>query len=346
MEKQIKFFQLKRKGLSKRQIARFCSQLKMLLSSGVPLLEALRIVRNITRHKDYEELIQQISEGESLAQAMVGHFPPMVTSSIESAERVGSLEETLGRLSKYYEERAEVEDKIKSSLVYPSFVMILCLFSLIILFAFVLPGFKNLFMDLDTDLPLLSRIIIEGGELLSRVWYVPLLTVLLLSVLVSGYRKTESGALRLDRCLLKVKSFSREQIVQGFRTLGSLLEGGVSIVSALKDTARASRNRAFKNIVFEVKEAIENGEKLSQALAEHKIFPGEIVQMIAVGENSGRLGEMLVNISNFYEKEKELFIKRFTAMLEPALTLMVGLVVGVIAIAMFLPMISMISKLN
>jgi type IV pilus assembly protein PilC len=323
--------------IKKRQIARFCSQLRMLLGSGVPLLQSLSIVSNILKDKRYETVIQRISEGESLADAMSGHFPPMVTSSIESAERVGSLEETLGRLARYYEERAEVEDKIKSALIYPCFVLSLCFLSLVILFVFVLPGFKDLFADLGADLPLFTRIIIGSGEVVSNTWYL-FVTVGLLGIFIAARFK--------EKWLLKIRFVSRGQIIQSFKTLGSLLQGGVSITQALDSAANASRIKVFQRIVFEVKEAIENGERLSQVLSNYGIFPQEAIQMIAVGENSGKLGEMLVNIADFYEKEKELFIKRFTSMLEPALTLTVGIVVGIIAIAMFLPMVNMISKLQ
>jgi len=323
--------------MRKRGIARFCSQLRMLLGSGVPLLEALSIVSNILKDKCCEMVIQRISEGESLADAMKEVFPPLVTSSIESAERVGSLEEALGRLTKYYEERAEVEDKIKSALIYPCFVLTLCFLSLVILFVFVLPGFKSLFADLGAELPLFSRVIIGSGELVSNFWY--LFVLFFLAVIIIAARLRE-------KWLLKIRFISRGEIIQAFKTVGSLLQGGVSITQALDSAANASRIKTFQKIIAEVKEAIENGERLSHVLGTYRMFPSEAIQMIAVGENSGKLGEMLINIADFYEKEKELFIKRFTSMLEPALTLTVGIVVGIIAIAMFLPMVNMISKLQ
>jgi type IV pilus assembly protein PilC len=310
----------------------------MLLSAGVPLLEGLRIVKNISKRKEYESLIQKISEGGSLARAMRNFFPPMVSSSIEGAEKAGNLEEVLARLSKYYEDRAEVEEKIKSALIYPCFVIILCLVCLFVLFFFVLPGFKTLFEDLDAELPLFTRIIVNSGE----VWYIPVSMLASLCVSFFWLRRTK----RMDAMILKVKFLRRGEVIQIFRSLGSLLAGGIPIVEALNTAARSSRNKAVQNIIINVREEIENGVRLSEALAQHKMFPKESVQMLSVGENSGKLAEMLLSISDFYEKERETAIKRFTTMLEPAMTLFVGLVVGVIAIAMFLPMISMISRLQ
>lgn len=328
--------------INKRQISRFCAQLKMLLSSGVPLLQSLSIVSNILKGKQYEKIIQRITDGESLAAAMQESFPVMVTSSIEGAERVGNLEEALGRLAVYYENRAENEDKIKSSLMYPAFVILLCLLSLVVLFTFVLPGFKGMFADLQIELPLFTRIVIGMGDLLSSAWKLLLIVLILCLAFVLKYKR--SG--KIDLWLLKIRFISKDQIIHSFRTLGSLLNGGISILDALKTTANSAKNRAFKQMIQNIKTDIENGEKISQSLSKNKLFPYEAVQMIAVGESSGTLGEMLLNISSFYEKERELFIKRFTSMLEPALTLFVGIIVGVIAISMFLPMINMISNLQ
>lgn len=342
----IKLFKKRKYNPTKSEVARFCGQLQMLLASGVPLLEGLRIIRNLSQRKDYENVIQKISEGESLGKALQDNFPPMVISSLEGAEKVGDLEGVLARLSTYYEDRAEVEEKIKSALVYPSFVIILCMASLFVLFLFVLPGFKTLFADLDADLPFFTRVIVNLGEIFSKTWYIPILSFLVFGGLLLRYKKTKHGSLALDNLCLKIRTLSREQIIQSFRTLGSLLQGGISIIEALNTTINTSKNSAFRGIVCEIKVAIENGEKLSEVLARYKIFPKEAIQMISVGENSGKLAEMLLSISNFYEKERESFIKRFTTLLEPALTLFVGVVVGIIAVAMFLPMINVISRLQ
>lgn len=344
MKSMLKFDHIinKKRCLTSREISRFCGQLKMLLASGVPLLEGLRIVKNISRRGEYESLIQKISEGGSLAGAMQNSFPPMVTSSIEGAEKAGNLEEVLSRLSKYYEDRAEVEEKIKSAMIYPCFVIILCLVCLIVLLFFVLPGFKTLFADLDAELPLFTQIIVNSGEAFSNYWHVPLSIIIAFCLSISRFRNTR----RMHALILKIKFLRRGEVIQVFRSLGSLLAGGIPIIEALNTAYRSSRNKAVQNIIINVKEEIENGVRLSEALAQHKMFPKESVQMLSVGENSGKLAEMLLSISDFYEKERETAIKRFTTMLEPAMTLIVGLVVGVIAIAMFLPMISMISRLQ
>ncbi len=337
---------MRKHNLTKREIARFCGQIRMLLSSGIPLIESMRIVSNISRRGEYNILIGRVSEGESLATAMEDYFPPMVVSSISGAQRAGNLEEVLERLSGYYEERAGIEEKIKSALVYPSFVISLSFLSLIVLFLFVLPGFKNLFLDMGSDLPLFTQIIMGLGDVFVKVWYLPVLGLIIGRVSIACCRKTRQGELKIDGLLLKIRPIRVELIIQSFRTLGSLLRGGIPVVEALETAVNSVKNRAFQDVMFEIKRRIENGERLSEVLSEHKLFPKEAVQMISVGEGSGKLSEMLLSAAEFYEKEREVFIKRFTALLEPALTLFVGIIVGIIAMAVFLPMAGMISGLK
>ncbi|MFH1575971.1 MAG: type II secretion system F family protein [Candidatus Margulisiibacteriota bacterium] len=339
-------FQKRTHKLNKREIARFCGQLQMLLSSGVPLLSAFQIIKNMSPRIECESMIKKISDGEPVAEALEQHFPPFVISSLRGAERIGSLEEVLVRLNQYYEDRAEVEAKIKSALIYPSFVIALCLLSFVVMLMFVLPGFKTLFADFEADLPLFTLIIMSVSDILSKVWYVPILLLLAAVVLLKRYRQTSSGALATDKLVLRIKAIRQEQIINSFRTLGSLLQGGVPIIEALKTTIGSLTNQAFRRILLEIKEAVENGERLSDSLAKQGLFPKESIQMISVGEDSGKLAEMLLNVSSFYEKEKELSIKRFMTLLEPAMTLVVGVVVGVIAFSMFLPMMNMISQLQ
>ncbi|NQT30648.1 MAG: type II secretion system F family protein [Candidatus Saganbacteria bacterium] len=334
------------KKLNKRQIASFCCQLKMLLAAGLPFLEALKVFQNISRQKGYEDIISKISHGHTIAQSMQELFPPIFISSIAGAQKAGNLEEVLGRLSKYYEDRAELEEKIRSALIYPVFVVVLCFCCLSLVCLFVLPGFKDLFKDLGTDLPLFTQIIVNAGDGLKKVWFIPPIIGVALGIAVARYRRTEKGALVLDELFLKIKYFRREQIIHSFRTLGSLLAGGDPILGALRITAETNNNQAFRKILFEIRQAIEIGEQLSHILSCYKLFPKEVIQMVSVGENTGKLAEMLFSICSFYERQRELHIKRFTAMLEPALTLFIGIVVGIVALAVFLPMVNMISRLQ
>ena len=342
----IHFKKYRQAKLSKHEIAAFCNQLRILLSSGTPFLDSLRIIEDLNKKQALGSVIQQVTDGAPLAVALQGLFPPMVVSTIKGAEKAGDLEGALGDLSKYYEERAEVESKLKSALVYPAFVIGLSFLSLIVLFLFVLPGFKSLFLDLGTEIPLFTQLLIGFGDVCSRFWYVPLLLGFIVGGGISKFSRTEQGKLKIDSLQLKISPIAREQMIQSFRTLGSLLSAGIAISDSLNTTLDAIKNSAFQAIFTKIKTMVEDGQKLSQALSPHAIFPKAAVQMVAVGEDSGNLSEMLLGIADFYEKERETFIKRFTTLLEPSLTLIVGLVVGLIALAMFLPMVNMISQLQ
>lgn len=332
-------------SLSKRETSRFCSQLKMMLASGMPLLEALATIRMVS-HKKFDRrltlLIDMISEGHSLSEAAVGFLPALAIGSLQAAERAGNLEETLENLSKYYENKADLEEKFLGALVYPCFVLTLSLLSVLVLIFFVLPGLKGLFSDLGTELPFFTNVILGFSDFLSRFWLVfvgvPVATVWFLK-----RRTSENFVLQMP---LLGKLIRQELIIQGFGTLGALLNGGTPILEALAITADASRSAIFRKIVLRAREGVENGEKLSDELQKCSFFPKETIQMLRVGESSGRLAEMLLNIANFQAKEREGALKRFTTLLEPAMTLSVGLVVGFIVLAMFLPMINMISKLQ
>ena len=327
--------------LNKRNLARFSNQLYMLLKSGVPLLESLQIMKNMSKKQTsvYDQIITCLSNGSSFSESIEPYFPPTFTHMIASAEQVGELESALKRLAQYYEKRAEVEEKTKSALVYPAFVIFLSLVLVIVLFFFILPGFQSLFADFGTELPLFTKVFLSLPAVLSKV-------IFLMVTLGLGLFFYLRQGTRWAICLLKLKFYTREQLIQAFRTWGSLLDGGVSILVAFTASINGTRNAVFRNILTEVKLAVENGQKLSSALSKYNYFPTEAIQMIAVGENSGALGQMLTNIADFYDKERELFIKRSLSLLEPALTLFVGLMVGMIAIAMFLPMINMISTLQ
>jgi type II secretory pathway component PulF len=335
------------KGLSKQEIAAFCDQLRMLLASGAPLLQALQIANRLAKKPGYfDRLIAKVEQGEALSVAFSGYFPPLVTSSLHSAERAGNLEEVLRQLSSHYEAEVEQESKIKSALVYPLFIVVLCLISLLVMVVFVLPGFKSLLSDMEGELPLLTRIMIGFGEALANYWFIPVAAVLPLKVMGKRYRQTDRGKRQVDQLLFKIGPIRRAQTMPCFRSLGSLLRGGVPINRALQTVAAAAPNLVLREKLSLAGGMVENGELLSQSLKQQGLLTEELSRIVAVGENTGQLAEMLLGVANYYDKEQAVSIKRYTALLEPVLTLTVGLFVGLLALSMFLPLINMLSKLQ
>jgi type IV pilus assembly protein PilC len=322
----------------------------MMLAAGLPLLEALIVIKGMTTHKIYQRqftvLIDKISEGASLSEGASGLLPSLAIGSLRAAERAGNLEEVLENLSKYYEARAEIEEKIVGALLYPCFVLILSLASFFALVLLVLPGMKDLFADLGAELPLVTILLINLCDLF--VSYGIMVFVVMSIILLLVISRIE--AKRREQIILGLpligKLYRQELVISSFATLGALIRGGNPIMEALAVTAASARSQLFQHGMLVVRDEVSNGESLSACLERTGFFPSETIQMLKVGEKAGRLDEMLLNISGFISKEREVFLKRFTAMLEPIMTLSVGVVVGFIVIAIFLPIMNVISSIK
>ncbi|MFA5112943.1 MAG: type II secretion system F family protein [Candidatus Margulisiibacteriota bacterium] len=338
--------------LNNRQTAVFCSQLKALLASGMPLLEALGIVRSLTQNKKCSAqlagAIALINDGNPLSQAAGGLLPVMALGAIGAAERAGDLEECLGRLAVHYENKAELQEKLIGSLIYPVFVLILCLASLFLLVFFVLPGMKGLFSDLNTALPPLTSLVLNGSDGLARAWPLWLGSILTAVAWLVVLRQRQP--IRLEQLLLKVPLlgglYRQELTIQSFGTLGALLRGGTPILEALTITAGSVSSPYCRRVIGRSRERVEDGVRLSEAFRSSRFFPAEAIQMIGIGEGSGQLAEILVSSAGFQARQREAALKRLTTLLEPALTLTVGGAVALVVLALFLPLVNMISSLQ
>ncbi|MBN2057908.1 MAG: type II secretion system F family protein [Candidatus Saganbacteria bacterium] len=335
-----------KKCLSKRDTARFCSQLRLLLSSGVPLLQALQIVRRLSGWPRLEQVCSAVSEGRSLSAASEGFLPVVALTSLRGAEACGGMEEVLLRLSLHFEARADVEDKIKSALIYPCFVLLICLLTVCLLVFLVLPGFKTFFIDLNADLPWLTRMMLWLGEAAANNWYWPLGLFGCLVVAMPRFGPNNRLRQACQALASRSRTYCRSQASSLFFSLATLLEGGVAISEALRTSASAAACPIFAKRINFLKDRVEAGEKLSTALAEDRLFNGSAVQMVLVGEATGQLAVMLRAAAEVYDRERELMVKRLLSLLEPGLTLFVGLIAGVVVLAMFLPLVNMISSLQ
>ncbi|MGB9613593.1 MAG: type II secretion system F family protein [Candidatus Margulisiibacteriota bacterium] len=340
------------RSLNKRQTATFCSQLRSLLISGMPLLEALRILDGLPQNKKHRaqlsDVIGRINDGFSLSEAASGLLPSLAIGSLRAAERAGNLEETLARLAKYYEDKADLEEKFWGALAYPAFVLILSLLSVIALIIFVIPGMKTIFADLGIEPPLITSLILNLTDGLSKFWLIISIAAAVLGFFL--FKTWKANPERVEKIILRLplagKIVRQGLMIQGLGTLGSLLESGTPINEALSITAKTSNSRIFGKIIKETQEQVINGGRLADGLEESHFFPAEAISMVKVGENSGKLAEMLIKVADFQAKEREHLLKRFTTLLEPAMTLTVGIVVGFVVLAMFLPLVNMISKLQ
>ena len=338
--------------LNNRRTAAFCSQLSALLASGLPLLTAISIIRDLPQNKKHSanlnRLIDQLNQGLSMSEAVKLLLPPLAVGAIGAAERAGDLEASLTRLAAYHAEKADQEEKLAGALVYPACVAATSLLSVLVLVVFVLPGLKGIFADLELQLPPATGFVLGVSDGLTRLWPVFVVTLGLVGVLAVKIKRGRSAG--LEKIIMKTpflgQLYRQELTIQVCGSLGSLLQGGTPILEALRVAGRSIDSPIMRELLQSAGRGVANGGRLSAVLSDGNLFLPEAVQMIGLGENTGQLDRMLSAACEFQARERELMLKRNLALLEPALTLGVGLIVGFIVLAMFLPLINMVSSLQ
>lgn len=344
-------------GVTPRQLAVFTRHLGVLLDAGVPLVAALDVLARDGQAPRLAEAVgrvrHDVESGASLADAMRRQpdvFGRFFTQMIAVGEAGGVVDQVLTRLSVYIESQARLQSQVRSALLYPAIVVSIAGVVLTIILWKVIPTFAHLFEGLATQLPLATRIVIAGSR--GFVLALPVLAggAALGAIGLRRYYATSAGRLRVDATLLRVPGIGavlRKVAVARFcRTLGTLLTSGVPLLASLDVTARTSGNAAIDGAVLRVRQAIERGETVSAPLRATGAFPVMVAQMIGIGEASGTLDAMLGKIADFYEADVDVAVAGLMTALEPLLIAGLGLVVGVIVVAMYLPLFELISQLS
>lgn len=337
-----------RARVKNKEVVIFSRQLSTLVSAGVPLVQGLGILEAQASplFKPVVAAIKaDIESGLGIADAMKKHpqvFSTLYVSMIRAGEVGGILDVILERLSAYLEQAEALKAKIKSSMMYPA---VLCSVSVVVtvfLLVFVIPTFKNIFAGFGAELPLPTRIVIgiSDGLKANALYILPL--PVLLFVAYQKYRATAAGAERIDSLMLKLPVFGellkKVAIAKFTRTLGTLIKSGVPILQGLDTVAATAGNVVIEKVVLSCRESVKEGGKLAEPLRKSGVFPDMVVQMIGVGEETGALDTMLIRIADFYDQEVDTAVKGLTSMLEPLVIVVLGVVIGTIVIAMFLPM--------
>ncbi|MHC4645397.1 MAG: type II secretion system F family protein [Planctomycetota bacterium] len=337
-----------RSRVSLRDKAIFTHQLGTLLRAGMQLSVALKTLSKQTQNKYLASVVQQIErdieQSSSLSQAMAKHprvFSQVYTAIVEAAEQSGSLAETLLVLSKQLKERAAVSARIRGAMVYPIFLLFVSAVVIGVLTAFVIPKFIELFVNVQQALPLPTRILIGTTSLVKQFWWLGTLAVCAVACLSLVALRDARVRLSLDGLLLKLPvagALNRKiQLARFSRTLGSLLNGGVRIVSAVRTTRGITTNRAFAREIANVEEAILKGSTLARVIKEQDYFSEIAANMIAVGEDTGMLPEMLLEVADMYDQECESAISSMTNLLGPVMIIVLGLIIGFVVMAILLP---------
>jgi type IV pilus assembly protein PilC len=345
------------KSVSAKNLAVFTRQFSVMIDAGLPLVQCLEILGTQEEDKNFASVIlatrTDVESGASLADAMKKHpkaFDPLFTNMIAAGEAGGILDTILKRLATYIEKAVKLRGQVKSAMIYPVAVVVIAVLVVGVILWKVIPTFASLFSGLGAELPLPTRIVIAASNGLVR--FMPFVLVGI-GAAVFGFRayyNSTNGRRVIDAITLKLPvlgQLMRKIAVARFcRTLSTLLASGVSILEALDITARTAGNAIIEEAITTTRKSIERGETIAAPLKETNVFPSMVVQMISVGEATGALDTMLGKIAEFYEEEVDTAVAGLLTLLEPIMIFFLGVVVGGIVIAMYMPIFDLISKLT
>jgi len=340
------------KGVSNRDLLVFTQDLATLLQAGLPVDRALSIMIGAAEKEKMKEVVGDILKtvqgGGYLSDALAKHprvFSRFYVNMVRAGEVGGVLEAVLGRLGEFLESSQDLKDYIKSAMVYPIFLVGVGGLSIIILMTFVIPKFSVMFADMGQAIPLSTRFLLGVSEGLRLYWWAILGVMILAFFFMRRYARTPAGRMKLDRSKMNLPVVGglvkKAEVARFARTLGTLTKSGVPILQALLLVKDIMGNRVIANAMEKVHERVKEGERLSRPLSDSNMFPSLAIQMITVGEETGKLDAMLLRVAENYEKMVRDMVKRLISFLEPAMILAMGLVVGFVVISMLMAIFSM-----
>lgn len=340
--------------VSQREVAVFMRLFATMIGAGLPLLQSLNILARQTDRGSFRKvvrrLIHDVESGETLAGAMGRHpkaFSELSVNMVAAGEAAGALDTVLVRLAEFLEKNSALGRKIRTAMVYPAMIVGVAVPTVAILLVFVIPTFQTMFASSGVPLPLPTRIVIGASEVVKSSWWMLLIAGAACLAVLDRARRTDRGRLLADRLLLSIPvlgNLLRKAAVARFtRTLGTLAASGVSILEGLEVTARTAGNRVIHDAVMKSRASIAGGNTIAGPLEESGAFTPMVVRMVEVGEQTGGLDEMLARVADFYDEEVDSALEALIAAVEPLMIVVLGVVVGGLIVAMYLPIFDMIS---
>ena len=350
----------KKKGGGKikmKDIVIFTRQFSTMINSGLPLVQALDILSKQSESKALQEVTRQVvydvESGHTVADALAKHpkaFSELYVNMVAAGEAGGILDTILMRLATFMEKNDALVGKVKSAMMYPGVIMSVAAIAIVVLLIFVIPVFETMFASVSMALPLPTRIVIGASKFLQAYWWAVGAGVWGFIFALRRYYATSSGKLMIDKLLLKVPVLGdliRKSSVSRFtRTLGTLISSGVSILDGLEITAKTAGNRVIHDAIMESRASIAGGDTISAPLQRSQVFPAMVISMISVGEQTGGLDEMLSKIADFYDTEVDTAVSAVLSLLEPVMIVFLGVIVGGMVVAMYLPIFDMINAVQ
>ncbi|HJP85429.1 MAG TPA: type II secretion system F family protein [Gemmatimonadaceae bacterium] len=346
-----------RGSIKTRDVVIFTRQFSTMINSGLPLVQALTILAEQTDNKALAEVTKKVvfdvESGNTVADALSKHpkaFTNLYVNMVAAGEAGGILDTILMRLATFLEKNDALVRKVKGAMIYPAVIMSVAAIAIVVLLIFVIPVFEGMFSSVGLALPLPTRIVIGASRFLKSYWWMVLAAVVTGGYAFKKYYATPNGKLVIDRLMLKMPVLGdvlRKSAVSRFtRTLGTLISSGVSILEGLEITAKTAGNRVIQDAIMESRSSIAGGDTIAQPLQKSKVFPPMVISMIAVGEQTGGLDEMLSKIADFYDEEVDAAVSNLLSLLEPIMIVFLGVVVGGMVVAMYLPIFDMINAVQ
>jgi type IV pilus assembly protein PilC len=328
-----------------------------MINAGLPLVQSLDILAKQTENKALSDItravVYDVESGHTLADAFAKHpkaFPDLYVNMVAAGEAGGILDTILLRLATFLEKSDALVRKVKGAMVYPAVIFAVAGIAIAVLLIFVIPTFQSMFASVKMELPLPTRIVIGASQLLIHWWWMIILVAVGAVFLFRRYYATPNGRKQVDSAMLRAPVLGdllRKSAVSRFtRTLGTLISSGVSILDGLEITAKTAGNRVIHDAVMESRQSIAGGETIAAPLEKSKVFPPMVISMIAVGESTGGLDEMLSKIADFYDEEVDVAVSALLSLMEPIMIVVLGVVVGGMVVAMYLPIFDMVNAVQ
>lgn len=334
----------------------FLRQFSTLIDAGITLVEATEILAEQSNSKPLKnallEVRDAIKEGETLSEALAEYprlFPELLVSMINAGEISGRLDEILDRMATYYEKQYQLKQKVVTALTYPAVIGIISVFITLFLLAFIVPVFTDMFISFDQEIPAYTQAVLNISAVFQVYWWMIILFVILLVIAIKFLDRKPNISYFFDRIKLKTPVFGvfiqKAILARMTQTLSSLLNSSVPILQAVEITERVIENKVVKEVLRDCRNALEAGESLAEPMKDHWVFPKLITQMIAVGEATGAVDEMLRKVSDFYEQELEEASDKLKSLIEPIMIVFLSFVVGAIVLAIVIPMFNLFENI-
>lgn len=356
LDKDVNISFIGKKKIPARDMSVFCRQFASILKAGVSVINALEMLGEQTENKKLKAAIintqASVEKGENLSDSMRqnGEFPSILVDMVKAGEASGSLENSLTRMAIQFEKDAKLKGVVKKAMMYPVVLICVMIGVIIVMLTFVIPSFMTMFEDLDSELPVTTRMILAMSDSIKGYWYIYLLVVVGIAVGIQVYKSTPNGRHNLDKLKLKLPVFgllqTKSACASFARTMSTLLQAGMPMIDALEISASTMKNVLFYDGLEKVKNGVSLGLPLSNQLKATGLFPPMVVHMVGIGEETGNVEEMLTNSATYYEEEVEVQTQTLTSLMEPIIIVLMALVVVMLILAIYQPMIQLYNTLG